>query len=334
MNKQFKLEVSGRDIIIKTGGIARQANGAVLIQHGDTVVLVTAVAERERNKDSSFFPFICNYQEKTYAAGKIPGGFFKREGKPTEKDTLTSRLIDRPLRPFFEEHYENDTQVIVTVLSVDQENDPDIIAIIGASAALIISDIPLKEPIGAVRVGRIDNQFICNPTYAQREVSDMDIVVAGSEHSILMVEGSAKVVPELEMLDAIMFAHEHIKPIVRFQNEIKKEIGIKKMDYETVIISEDMIKKVFEYAGADLQNTLNIASKQERYRAQDNVKSAVLKKLSEEFSEESKSLIGRLFITVLGFTSCLVSSNPFNFFLYFLNHFRIKHTIRGINIKT
>jgi polyribonucleotide nucleotidyltransferase len=291
MNKQFKLEVSGTDLVVKTGEIARQANGAVLIQYGETVLLVTATAENERKKDLPFFPFICNYLEKTYAAGKIPGGFFKREGRPTEKDTLTSRLIDRPLRPFFEDDYQNDTQVIATVLSVDQVNDPDVIAIIGASVALSISDIPLKEPIGAVRVGRVEGELICNPTYDQRDLSDIDIIVAASESSILMVEGCANIVPEPEMLDAIMFAHENIKPIVAFQKEMQKEIGVQKMDYEKEEVPKEIIDKVAQAAGQDLRDSLKIDDKQERTKSQDKIKADIMEKFIEELGEDNKGAI-------------------------------------------
>jgi polyribonucleotide nucleotidyltransferase len=291
MNKQFKMDLAGRDLIVKTGGIARQANGSALVQYGDTVVLVTATAESVRKKDLPFFPFICNYVEKTYAAGKIPGGFFKREGRPTEKDTLTSRLIDRPLRPFFEDDYQNDTQIIATVLSVDQVNDPDVVAIVGASIALSISDIPIKEPIGAVRVGRVNGNFVCNPIYDEREESDIDIIVAGSESSILMVEGSAKIVPELEMLDAIMFGHEEIKKIVEFQIGIKSEIGKPNMEFETCPVPEEIMSKVASVATEGLEKTIEINDKLARYQAQSDLKKKVIEELSEEFGEDAQSAI-------------------------------------------
>ncbi len=289
MGKQYKVDVAGRELLFETGDIARQANGSVMMHYGETVVLVTACAERKRKKGFDFFPFICNYVEKTYAAGKIPGGFFKREGRPTEKDTLTSRLIDRPLRPFFADDYQNDTQVIATVLSVDQENSADVVAICGASAALTISDIPIKEPLGAVRVGRIDGQFICNPTFEQLEESDIDIIVAASESSILMVEGKANIVPEEEMLEAILFGHENIKPIVALQNQMKAEIGRPTMEYEKSITPQEIIDRVAELFYDDVAKTLDIDDKLERKVAQKAVFVKVVEKLLPEFGEDSES---------------------------------------------
>ncbi|MFC1855113.1 polyribonucleotide nucleotidyltransferase [Thermodesulfobacteriota bacterium] len=292
MKKTFKTQLSGKDLIVTTGHMAKQANGSVLIQYGDTAVLVTATAESKRKKDLPFFPFICNYQEKTYAAGKIPGGFFKREGRPTEKDTLTSRLIDRPFRPFFEDDYQNDTQIIATVLSVDLVNDPDVIAIVGASVAMSISNIPVKEPLAAVRVGRVNGELICNPTYEQRETSDIDIVVAASGSSILMVEGSAKFVPELEMLDAIMFAHENIKPLIAFQNEIKAEIGVPNMEFDTDPIPEEISTKVAGKYTEAIEKTIEINDKIERYRAQSAIKKEIIGDLVEEFEGAEKKIGG------------------------------------------
>jgi polyribonucleotide nucleotidyltransferase len=310
MGKNYKMILAGRELAIKTGQIARQSNGSVVVHYGETVVLVTAVAERERKKDLPFFPFIVNYQEKTYAAGKIPGGFFKREGRPTEKDVLTSRLIDRPFRPFFEDDYQNDTQIIATVLSVDQENDPDVVAMIGASAALTISDIPVKESIGAVRVGRIEGEFVCNPTFLQRETSDIDIIVAASESSILMVEGSAKIVPEDVMLDAIMYAHEQIKPVIALQRKIRQEIGQKKMDYEKDEIPKEILDKVDELAYSEIEKTIDINEKQKRKIAQDEIKMAIVEKLVPEFGEESEKKIRSAFGQVVKkcIRTCIVNN--------------------------
>ena len=310
MGKNYKMTLAGKELVIKTGQIARQSNGSVVVHYGETVVLVTAVAERERKKDLPFFPFIVNYQEKTYAAGKIPGGFFKREGRPTEKDVLTSRLIDRPFRPFFEDDYQNDTQIIATVLSVDQENDPDVVAMIGASAALTISDIPVKEPIGAVRVGRIECEFVCNPTFSQRETSDIDIIVAASESSILMVEGSAKIVPEDVMLDAIMYAHEQIKPIIALQRTMQQEIGLKNMDYEKDELPPDIIDKVNELAYKEVEKTIDINEKHSRKKAQMEIKKSVIEKLVPELGEESEKAIKNAFAQVVKkcIRTCIVNN--------------------------
>src|ERR671910_1311148 len=210
----------GRPLVLESGRIARQADGAVLATYGETTVLCTAVAERQVKPGQDFFPLTVNYQEKTFAAGKIPGGFFKREGRPAEKETLTSRLIDRPLRPLFPEGFRNEVQVIATVLSGDPENDPDVLAINGASAALCLSGIPFGGPVGAVRVGLVDGQFVANPTTAEQEASQLELVVAGTEDGVLMVEAGAKEVPEEKMLEAIAFGHEQCKRLARIQKEL------------------------------------------------------------------------------------------------------------------
>ncbi len=298
MSKQYKMDLAGRELVLKIGSIARQANGSVVVHYGETVVLVTAVAETERKRNLPFFPFICNYQEKTYAAGKIPGGFFKREGRPTEKEVLTSRLIDRPFRPFFEDDYQNDTQIIASVLSVDQENDPDVIAIIGASVALTISDIPVREPVAAVRVGRVNGEFVCNPTFAERAESDIDLVVAGSGSSILMVEGSAKIVPDDDMLDAIMFAHEHIKPIIAFQNTIREEIGVPNMEFEKEETPVEILDKVMEVSHDKVSEAIDISDKMKRKAALKKVKKAIIEQLLPEFGEESAGAISKAFSAV------------------------------------
>ncbi|MBI5048266.1 MAG: polyribonucleotide nucleotidyltransferase, partial [Deltaproteobacteria bacterium] len=192
MTKRYEIDFGGRPISIEIGKMAKQANGSAVVRYGDTIVLVTACAAKQASEGKDFLPLTVNYMEMTYAAGKIPGGFFKREGRPSEKEVLCSRLIDRPLRPLFPEGYFNETQIIATVLSLDPENDPEIAAMIGASTALMVSDIPFNSPIAAVRVGRINGKFICNPAYKQqKESSDIDLIVAGSQDEIIMVEGGA-----------------------------------------------------------------------------------------------------------------------------------------------
>ena len=212
-------------LVLETGEIARQASGAVLVSLGDTVVLATVVGARSAQPGRDFFPLTVDYIEKTYAAGKIPGGFFKREGRPTEKETLTSRLIDRPLRPLFPDGYRNEVQVIATVLSLDPEIDPDIPALVGASAALAVSGLPFNGPVGAARVGYIGGEFVLNPTFEQTAASDLDLVVAGTKNAVLMVESEARMLPESVMLDAVMFGHERMQAAIDAIEALASEAG-------------------------------------------------------------------------------------------------------------
>ena len=214
-----------RELVLETGEIARQASGAVLASLGDTVVLATVVGARSAQPGRDFFPLTVDYIEKTYAAGKIPGGFFKREGRPTEKETLTSRLIDRPLRPLFPDGYRNEVQVIATVLSLDPEIDPDIPALVGASAALAVSGLPFNGPVGAARVGYVGGEFVLNPTFEQTAASDLDLVVAGTKNAVLMVESEAKMLPESVMLDAVMFGHEQMQAAIDAIEALAAEAG-------------------------------------------------------------------------------------------------------------
>ena len=210
----FKYNLAGRDLVVETGRLAQQANGSVIISYGDTTVLVTATASKEPREGVDFFPLTVDYEERLYAVGKIPGGFIKREGRPSEKAILSARLIDRPIRPLFPDGFRNEVQVIATILSVDQDNLPDVTAINGASLALCISDIPFDGPIGAVDVGLVDEKLIINPTCEQREKSKLKLVVAGTKDAILMVEAGANEVPEDKILEAIMFGHKEIQKIV------------------------------------------------------------------------------------------------------------------------
>jgi len=287
MHQSVEMELGGKKLIIETGELAKQANGAVLISYNETVALVTAVASKEPVKGKDFFPLMCEYREKTYAAGKIPGGFFKREGRPSEKEILTSRLMDRPIRPLFEDGFANDTQVICYPLSHDKENDPDILGILGASAALIISDIPFLNPIGAVRVGRVEGKFICNPTYDQLNESDLNLVVAGTKDAIVMVEGEANELSEHEMVEALMFGHEEIKKLVDLQNKLREIAGKPKRVAEKPQKNEDLIEKVTRSAKEKLTDALFIKEKIAMY---DAVSVIVKDTISEIGSEEDEGL--------------------------------------------
>ena len=248
-------------VTMETGEIARQADGAVLISMGDTTLLVTAVGQKEADPSRDFFPLTVNYQERTYAAGKIPGGFFKREGRPSEKETLTSRLIDRPLRPLFPKGFTNEVQVIATVMSVDPEIDPDIPALLGASAALALSGIPFNGPIGAARVGYRDGQFLLNPTATQLEESQLDLVVAGTENAVLMVESEAKILPEETMLDAVVYGHEQMQIAIAAIKELAAEAGKPAWDWQPPPDNTDLIEAVRNLIGADLEAAYQIAEK-------------------------------------------------------------------------
>src|SRR5229473_1859538 len=220
MAEKTTAQVGDKQIIIETGKLAKQADGSVTVQLGETIVLVAAVAATKAKEGQDFFPLTVDYREKAAAAGKFPGGYFRREGRPTEKETLTSRMTDRPLRPLFPQGYFYDTQVISLLLSADGENDPDILALNGASAALCVSDIPFAGPIGAVRVGRVKGQFVANPMHTERAQSDLDLVYVGTENDVIMIEGSANELPEPELVKALEFAHEHAREMIRIQKEL------------------------------------------------------------------------------------------------------------------
>ncbi|MFZ5994286.1 MAG: polyribonucleotide nucleotidyltransferase [Thermodesulfobacteriota bacterium] len=265
MMKRFSTELSGRVLTIEAGKVAKQAGGAVTVSYGDTVVLVTAVGSDQAREGIDFLPLTVDYHEMLYAAGRIPGSFFRREiGRPSEKETLTSRLIDRPLRPLFPKGYRYETQIIATVLSVDQENEPDILALIGASAALEMSGIPFAGPIAGVRVGRINGQLLLNPTSVQLADSDINIVVAGSKDAIVMVEGGGQIVPEEVMLEAIFFAHEGLQPILRLQAELREAVGKPKRVVPEVVEDEALKARVMEIAGDDLLQAITVGAKMER----------------------------------------------------------------------
>ncbi len=259
------------NLIIETGKMAKQADGAVLVQYGGTVVLVTAVGEKEAVEGQDFFPLTCDYREKTYAAGKIPGGYFKREGKPTEKEILTSRLIDRPIRPMFADDYFNEVQIMATVLSIDGENNPDILAMIGSSAALMISSVPFSEPIAAVRVGCVDGQFIANPTYAQLENSTLDLILAASKDNIAMIESGSNEISEEEMIKAIEFGHKAIQPVVQLQKELASKCGKPKMTVASVQIPKEVEEKVEGIVKGKFDQINLINEKEARQKAIDDL---------------------------------------------------------------
>ncbi len=293
--ERLEMELGGRKLIIETGRLAKLADGAVTVQYGDTVVLVTVVASREMREGVDYLPLYVDYREKTYAAGKIPGGFFKREGRPTEKEILTARLIDRPLRPLFPEGFRNEVQVMAVVLSTDMENDPDILAMIGGSAALALSDIPFPRPIGAVRVGRQGGEFIINPTHAQIEEGDLDLVVAGTRDGINMVEGETKSLSEEIIQEAFLFGYKVVTDIASQIERLAETAGKKKRDIQLFKIDEELKEraeglartKIAELMGAPLP-------KQERQERQSRIVEEVLANLAPSFPDKEKEIKGIL----------------------------------------
>ncbi len=291
IKKEFQF--GDHKVVLETGEIARQASGAVVVNMSDTVVLVTAVGKKEAVEGRDFFPLTIDYQEKTYAAGKIPGGFFRREGRPSEKETLTSRLIDRPLRPLFPKGFTNEVQVIATVISLNKEVDPEIPALLGASAALSISGIPFNGPVGAARVGYIDGEYVLNPTASQIARSDLDLTVAGTEHAVLMVESEANQLPEDVMLGAVLFGHEQSKVAIEAIRELAAEAGKPAWDWQPPEKDEALIDAVREVCGEQLEAAYQIAEKLER---QDKVaearKLAVEKLAGEDAQYDEEAVLG------------------------------------------
>ncbi|MFQ5889248.1 MAG: polyribonucleotide nucleotidyltransferase [Gemmatimonadota bacterium] len=283
---RLEKEFAGRKLILETGRMARQADGAVLAQFGDTVVLVSAVAERKRS-NLPFFPLTVEYRAKSYAAGKFPGGFIKREGRPSDKEIVSARQIDRPLRPLFPDSYQNETQVACFVISADQENDADVLALLGASAALSISPVPWGGPIAAVRVGRIDGEWVINPTFEQLEYSEMDIVVAGTEDSIVMVEGAAVEISEDEMIDALEVAHAAVRELIAIQQELIEAVGgpPQKFEWEALPIPDELRETVHRVAADRIEEALNLPNKDERKQALSALRESVVGELGEEYAD-------------------------------------------------
>ena len=292
MIKKVELDFHGRPLSIEIGRVAKQADGAALVRYGETVVLVTAVAAKELKLDTDFFPLTVDYQEKTFAAGKIPGGFFKREGRPSEKEILTCRLVDRAIRPLFSEGLRCETQVIATVLSADRENDPDVVAMLGTSIALHVSDIPFNGPLAGVRIGRIDGQWVINPTQSQLRDSDTDIFLSGSRDAIVMVEGGARMVPEDEILEALFTGHEAIQPLLQIQEEIRREIGKPKRHVPLAELNSGVVKRVEELALAKLKQAIEIPEKLERYKRIGEVKGEVVGQALQELPDKEKDIKG------------------------------------------
>ena len=298
MKKVFELDFYGRKIIVENGELAKQAHGAILVRYGDTVVLSTAVVSKDANLLSDFFPLQVLYNEKLYSVGKIPGGFIKREGRPTDNATLAARMIDRPMRPLFPEDFRNEVQIVNTVLSVDQDNSPEMTALFGSSLATCISKIPFNGPVASVKVGRVNGKFVINPTVKELEVSDIDLTVAGTIDAINMVEAGAKEVSEADMLDALMFGHEAIKKLVAFQLEIIAKIGLEKMDYPRLEVSEDFYKEIEKQIKDDLDAALRIKDKKTKYERIDEIKENIISKYKEDNEEikpeELKELLAKV----------------------------------------
>ncbi|HQN19300.1 MAG TPA: polyribonucleotide nucleotidyltransferase, partial [Syntrophobacteraceae bacterium] len=291
MKHTVQIDVGGRPLIIECGHVAQQASGAVLMRYGDTVVLVTATKEDRSREGIDFLPLMVDYHEMSYAAGRIPGGFFRREiGRPSEKETLTSRLIDRPIRPLFPKCYALETQVIATVLSVDQENEPDVVAMTGASAALHISPIPFQGPVAAVRVGRINGDFVINPSLKQLDESDMNVVVAGSRDAVVMVEGGTQFVSEDDLVEAIDVAHRAIQPILDIQEELRRLVGAAKEFPPDPAKDPQLIEAARGTAGEEMRTVITTPEKLHRRDRKKALKRRVLEEFAVEFPGREKEV--------------------------------------------
>ena len=288
MKKVFELDFHGKKIVVEHGELAKQADGAVLVRFNDTVVLSVAVVSKTANLLSDFFPLTVNYQEKLYSVGKIPGGFIKREGRPSEAATLAARLIDRPMRPLFPEGFKNEVQVISTVLSVDQDCSPELAAMLGSSLAVSISKIPFDGPIAGVKVGRVDGEFVINPTAEEQEKSDLDLTVAGTHDAINMVEAGAKQVKEGVMLDALIAGHNAVKELIDFENKIIAEVGVEKMEYETLTPEKELEERIRSLITDKMNMALHIKEKLEKYEAIDNIKQEMIDLFTTENEDKLK----------------------------------------------
>ena len=294
----FETEFRGRTLRVEVGELAKQAHGAVLVRYGDTVVLSTVCVSKTANVLSDFFPLMVLYQEKLYSVGKIPGGFIKREGRPTDNATLAARMIDRPMRPLFPENFRNEVQVVNTVLSVDPDNSPELTAMLGSSLATSISKVPFDGPIAGVKVGRVDGKLIINPTVEQLELSDIDLTVAGTKDAINMVEAGAKEVSEDDMLEALMFGHDAVKELIKFEEKIIKEVGQEKMEYEVLEITDELKDEIYSLAKEPLDTAMRIKDKLEKYAAIDKVKEDVIAKFEYENEGLDKDELNELITKV------------------------------------
>src|SRR5437016_4810383 len=285
MQNKVTAQIGSTQISIETGKIAKLADGAVVVSCGDTMVLASAVSATVVKEGQDYFPLTVDYREKAAAVGKFPGGYFKREGRPSEKETLTSRMTDRPLRPLFPVGYFYDTQIISILLSADGENDPDMLAINGASAALCVSDIPFKGPIGAVRIGRVGGQFVANPTHTDRVHSDLDLIYVGTENDVIMIEGTADQLPEAEFVKALEFAHGHAREMIRAQKELAAQVGKPKREMPLLSVKTELLEIAYQVAGDRIEGALYTQGKVARSKAvralREEVKAAMLQKYPE-----------------------------------------------------
>jgi polyribonucleotide nucleotidyltransferase len=295
MQQKVTAQIGATHISIDTGKIAKLADGAVIVSCGDTMVLASAVSASAIREGQDYFPLTVDYREKAAAAGKFPGGYFKREGRPAEKETLTSRMIDRPLRPLFPQGYFYDTQIISILLSADGQNDPDILAINGASAALCVSDIPFAGPVGAVRVGRVDGQFVANPTHDERERSDLDLVYVGTENEIIMIEGAANEIPEADFVKALEFAHGHAREMIRIQKQLAEQIGKTKREMPLLQVKPELLEIAYQVAGDRVEGALYTEGKIARARAIEALREEVKTSILEKFPETDAFSISQAF---------------------------------------
>src|SRR5215213_10479525 len=299
MTKKYlseSIKLGTQELIVETGKVAKQADGSVVIRYGDTMLLVAAVSANTAKEGLDFFPLTVEYRESSYSAGRIPGNYFRREGRPNEKEVLTARLIDRPVRPLFADGYRYETQIVASVISADAENDPDVIAITGASCALYLSDIPFTTPIAGVRVGLIDGKYVINPTYDERRDSQLNLVVAGTEEAIVMVESVATEVSEKIMVEALMLAHKEIKRLCLWQKELFKALEITKREFEAQELDETILKEIENNYTDKLRTALDSTGKDKltSYAAIDSLKKEVVESYSEE-ELERKVMAGKVF---------------------------------------
>jgi polyribonucleotide nucleotidyltransferase len=295
MQQKVTAQIGSLEITIETGKVAKLADGAVIVSCGDTMILASAVSATAIKEGQDFFPLTVDYREKAAAAGKFPGGYFKREGRPTEKETLTSRMIDRPLRPLFPQGYFYDTQIISILLSADGENDPDILAINGASAALSVSDIPFAGPIGAVRVGRINGQFVANPTHTERTQSDLDLVYVGTENDVIMIEGAASELPEAEFVKAMEFAHGQTREMIRIQKELASQIAKPKREMPLITVKPELLEIAYQIAGDRIEGALYTGGKVARAKAIEALREEVQKAILEKYPETDEFSVSQAF---------------------------------------
>ncbi|MFL6527515.1 MAG: polyribonucleotide nucleotidyltransferase [Chthoniobacterales bacterium] len=295
MQQKVTAQIGSTQVSIETGKIAKLADGAVIVSTGDTMVLASAVSATQIKEGQDWFPLTVDYREKAAAVGKFPGGYFKREGRPSEKETLTSRMTDRPLRPLFPAGYLYDTQIISMLLSADGQNDPDILAINGASAALTVSDIPFAGPVGAVRVGRVNGEFVANPTHDQRNESDLDLVYVGTENDVIMIEGSAFEIPEEDFVKALEFAHVHAKEMIRIQRELASQIGKPKREMPLMTVNQEILEVAYQVAGDRIEGALYNEKKVDRSKAVKALKDEVEAAVREKFPEADKFAISQAF---------------------------------------